>query len=491
MRPAAGQVVAGFLAAAGAHPARPAIAGSGGQLSYAELRARVLAVAGRLGPHPGAVGVPATPTVATMASLLGVWAAGGTYCPIDPGFPAGRQQAMLAAAGCRIRLDPDPRHPGLDGADNPEDLNRLNGLDGLDDPVDPDATAYILFTSGSTGEPKPVLTPRRAIGVVTASLRELFGLTPADRVLQFASLNWDTCFEEILPTLTTGACLVCHPDARSGSFPRFLRLLDAERITVVDLPTAFWHELVGYLAETGTPLPGCLRLMVIGGEAASGARLAQWRTLPTGHVRLLNTYGCTETTLITHAADLAGPLAAGTAEPAGPVPIGRPLPHVVEHLTGDGELLIGGPSLATGYRGLPRETAARFVRVGGRRFFRTGDRVRRLPDGSLALLGRIDNELKIRGVRVDPAEVEAHIAGHPAVSAVAVTGVPVADHTVLAAYVVARPAAGENGLATSITDYLRGRVPEHLIPSRIRVVPELAYTATGKLDRRRVREAAG
>jgi nonribosomal peptide synthetase protein VioO len=161
---------------------------------------------------------------------------------------------------------------------------------------------------------------------------------------------------------------------------------------------------------------------------------------------------------------------------------------VVEHLTGEGELLIGGPSLAAGYRGQPGATAARFVMVGGQRFFRTGDRVSRLPDGTLRLDGRLDDQLKIRGVRVDPAEVEAHIAGHPAVGAVAVTGVRVADHTVLAAYVVARPAAAP-GLAASILDYLRGRIPAHLVPSQVRVVPELVYTPTGKVDRRRLAEA--
>lgn len=463
-------VVTGFLAAAGADPDRTAIAGNGSRLSYAELRERVLALAGRLGPCPGVVGVPATHSPETVTNLLGVWAAGGTYCPVDPGFPVRRRQAMLAAAGCRLLLDPDPRPTGADR------------------PADPDDLAYILFTSGSTGEPKPVLTPRRAIGVVAASLRTLFDLTPADRVLQFASLNWDTCFEEIVPTLTSGACLVFHEDARAGSFPRFLRMLEAERITVLDLPTAFWHELVTYLGQTGAPLPGCVRLVIIGGEAASPARLAQWCALPTGHARLLNTYGCTETTLITHAVDLHGPRAGGSGPPAGRVPIGRPLPHVLEDLTGEGELLIGGPSLAAGYRGLPQVTSARFVTVGGRRFFRTGDRVSRLPDGMLALLGRIDNELKIRGVRVDPAEVEAHIAGHPGVSAVAVTGVQVADHTVLAAYVVARR-PGPDGLAASIADYLRGRVPAHLVPGRIQVVAQLAHTATGKVDRHRITEA--
>jgi nonribosomal peptide synthetase protein VioO len=162
---------------------------------------------------------------------------------------------------------------------------------------------------------------------------------------------------------------------------------------------------------------------------------------------------------------------------------------VTEHLTGEGELLIGGPSLAAGYRGSPRATSARFVTVGGRRFFRTGDRAGRMPDGALRLEGRIDDELKIRGVRVNPAEVEAHIAGHPEVGAVAVTGVGVADHTVLAAYVVPRTPAGRAGLAAGILDYLRGRLPAHLLPGRVHVVADLVYTPTGKVDRRRLEEA--
>jgi len=498
----AGAVVADFLAAVDRYPERPAIVRDGWELSYSRLRAWVLAVAGRLGPGPGVVGVSATYSPGTVASLLGVWAAGGSYCPIDPAFPPHRRQAMLAAAGCRTRLDPDRAgEPGPAGAAGPAGTAwpapppapvRAGQPGGppATHPDQPADLAYLLFTSGSTGEPKPVLTPHRAIGVAVRSLRRLFELTPADRVLRFASPNWDTSLEEILPAVTSGACLVCHPDARAGSLPRFLRMVDRERVTVLDLPTAFWHELVGYLGDAGAPLPGWVRLVVIGGEAASPARLAEWRALRTGHARLVNTYGCTETTLITHAIDLAGPRAvAGEPPPAaGPVPIGRRLPHVVEHLTGEGELLIGGPSLAAGYRGQPGATAARFVMVGGQRFFRTGDRVSRLPDGTLRLDGRLDDQLKIRGVRVDPAEVEAHIAGHPAVGAVAVTGVRVADHTVLAAYVVARPAAAP-GLAASILDYLRGRIPAHLVPSQVRVVPELVYTPTGKVDRRRLAEA--
>ncbi|GAA3339091.1 hypothetical protein GCM10020358_21570 [Amorphoplanes nipponensis] len=438
-------VLAEFLAAARVHADRPAIRADGVELTYADLAARVTAFTGRT----GVIVVPAGHDADTVTALFGAWAAGGTYCPVDPGFPAQRRAAMERA----VRDHADP------------------------------ATAYILFTSGSTGEPKPVVTPHRAIATTVRALRELFAITPDDRVLQFASLNWDTCFEEILPALTGGACLVFHPDAHRGSFPRFLRMVARERITVLDLPTAFWHELVGHLHDSGEALPACVRLVVIGGEAAAPGKVAQWSARPTGHARLLNTYGCTETTLITHAVELRAAL-----DPAAPVPIGRALPHVVERLGDGGELLIGGPALADGYLGRPAATAERFVTVAGQRFFRTGDRVSRDSDGVLTHRGRVDHEVKIRGVRVDPAEVEAHLTGHPGVRAALVTGVTVAGRTALAAYVVPRAGTSGTGLPDRIAAHLRGRVPAHLVPSHIHVVAALAYTASGKVDRRASKE---
>lgn len=408
---------------------RPAIIHDGSVLTYTNLAARVRAEADRLGPRPGVVEVPAVHTPDTVVSFLAVQTAGGAYCPVDPAFPDERKAAMRAAlAG---------------GA--------------------PDDTAYLLFTSGSTGAPKPVATPRRAIATVTAALRDLFELTPEDRVLQFASLNWDTCFEEILPALTAGSALVLDAEAHTGSFPRFLRMVEQRGVTVLDLPTAFWHELVRHLAEDQAAMPACVRLVVIGGEAANPARVAEWP----GGARLLNTYGATETTLITHAADVTGV----------PVPIGRPLPHVRELITDEGELLVGGPALAGGYPGRPEAAAERFVVREGERWFRTGDRVRRGADGLLFHEGRLDHVVKIRGVRVDPGEVEAQLTRHPAVDAAAVAGVTLAGRTALVAYAVARDTHDD------VLAWLRARVPAHLVPSRLTYVPELVRTATGKVDR--------
>jgi len=454
-------LLAAVADAAEAYPGRPALAGAGEPLSYAELwslvRARAADLVDELGERPGVVTVSAEHRPATVVGLLAAWAADGTYLPVDPAFPPARVEAMLTAvAEGRV----------------------------------PDEAAYVLFTSGSTGRPKPVAVPHRALDAVVPALVELFGLTAADRVLQFASLNWDTCFEEILPTLAAGATLVFDEDAHAGSLSRFLRMVERRAVTVLDLPTAFWHELVLHLAESGpgARLPECVRLVVTGGEAISPRRLAQWQALDTAGIRLLNTYGATETALITHAVDLHGPFAPAW-DPAAGVPLGNRLAHVVEQITADGELLIGGPGLALGYPGLPDATAERFVEYDGRRWFRTGDRVERpadgLPaDGLLRHRGRLDGQVKVRGIRVDPGEVEANLTRHPAVAAAAVVGVTVADRTVLAAYVVTSAGRAGPDPTAELRAFLRAEVAAHLHPARITVVPALVPTASGKVDRR-------
>lgn len=489
-------VVHAFFECAQQKPDQPAIVHNGHSLSYARLERLVRATALRLGPDPGVVGVLTARSAGSVVGLLGVLAANGIYCPIDPTFPIARRQALVSASGCRVVISAKP------GLTPPTGVSLMDIADdaapagqeqfAVSAPEDP---AYILFTSGSTGEPKPVVTPRGAIAAAVGALRELFGLTPSDRVLQFASLNWDTCFEEILPTLTSGGTLVFNDEAYSGSFHRLLRMIAAERITVLDLPTAFWHELVLHLTEDQATIPSCVRVVIIGGEAASSARLADWRARDTDRIRLINTYGCTETTLVTHAVDIHGPYAPDTGAwwgETGKVPMGRPLPHVIEHISHTGELLISGPSLALGYRGMPGPTAERFVvRYDGdraRRYFRTGDRVSRSTNGMLVHEGRLDHEIKVRGIRVDPGEVEAKIAEHPRVAAVAVVGVTVVNHTTMVAYVVPRSQAHAATLSNDIFAYLRNRVPNYLVPSRITVVPDLLYTASGKVDRIASRE---
>jgi len=474
-------VLAGFLRAVARTPDGVAIIDNGQPVTYTQLEQRMRGVAATLGARPGVAGVLTSRSAGTIAALLGVLAAGGAYCPIDPGYPEDRIADLTAAAECRTLID--------SRSEVARNRGRPGGLPAGEGPIaaGPEDPAYILFTSGSTGRPRPVVTPRRAIAAAVASLRAVMGAGPGDRVLQFASLSWDTCFEEILTTVTGGAALVFDDDAYSGSFPRFLKLIDRYQVSVLDLPTAFWHEFVSWLTEEGAALPASLRTMVIGGEAARPARVEDWRSLAGAErVRLVNTYGCTETTLVTHAIDLHGPRAEPRAGSA--VPLGRALPHVTERIGADGELLVGGPSVALGYHGMPEATAERFITLGSERFFRTGDRVRRDPDGVVFHQGRLDDDIKVRGVRVSPGEVEAQLCRHPEVAAAAVVGAPVGDHTALVAYVTSRGPADPAELASAILRQLRTQSPRHLVPARVTVVPGLVHTASGKVDRRRTHE---
>jgi amino acid adenylation domain-containing protein len=495
-----GDVVPDFAAAAEAWPHRTAIVHNGTTITYRDLAERVRLTALRYrashfaadGPS-GLIGVLVSHTPAVVEHLLGILQARAAYCPIDAALPVARMRALAAVLGLdRLYAVARGPHDATDLRIEPLDEDPVAANTKLSQPLwqgcDP---SYVLCTSGSTGTPKPVVVSRHALTITVRALRDLFALTPDDRVLQFASLGWDTCLEEMLPALTAGAALVFDDAAHSGSFPPLVRMLAERRVTVLDLPTAFWHELVLFLHEEQAALPDSVRLVVIGGERVDPTRLRQWRDLDVGHVRLLNTYGCTETTMITHAVQLAGPgtepdIATQEAE----APLGYPLPHVRDHVTDEGELLVSGPCLATGYLGLPESTATGFPVAdhgsGPTRWFRTGDLVTRGDGGLLYSRGRADEQVKVLGVRVHPAEVEAHLNTHPAIAGAVVVGERRLGQMSLTAYVVLA------GTATpaELKSYLRERLPSQFVPSRVKCVAALSYTASGKVDRAATQRAA-
>lgn len=478
-------VVSDFLAAARRWSDRPAVMHNGCATTYRDFAEQVLNTASRCvagdladakGPS-GLVGVRASHHPATAAHLLGILHANATYCPVDDILPPGRRQAIAEVLGLsRLIVATDPEPAGVRDAVPPVPPRRAG------------EAAYVLCTSGSTGTPKPVAVSREALSVAVRALRGLFALTPDDRVLQFSSLGWDTCLEEILPALITGAAVVFDDRAHSGSFATFLRMLADQAVTVVDLPTAFWHELVLFLDEEKATLPDSVRLVIIGGERVDPTRLGQWRELDTTDVVLLNTYGCTETTMITHAVQLFGPGTDSELASAAEAPIGRRLPHVLEHVGANGELMVSGPALASGYLGAPDLTAAAFPTAdhgsGPQRWFRTGDLVVGDGKGLLYSRGRADEQVKVRGVRVHPAEVEMQLNSHPAVSGAVVVGERLLGGTALTAYVVARGVT-----AADLRRYLGGGLPSQFVPSRFRFVNELVYTASGKVDRAATRRA--
>lgn len=497
---AVGDVVADFALATRNWPDRAAILHNGVPITYRDLAERICVTASHyracgfgVDRSSNLIGALVSHTPAVVEQLLGILQAGATYCPIDAALPANRKRALAAAIGVDPLFAAAPDPHGASGLpDRSVDENRRSVETVVRAPVwQENDSAYVLCTSGSTGEPKPVVVSRSALTITVRALRRLFALTPEDRVLQFAALGWDTCLEEILPTLTSGATLVFDDAAHSHSLPSFLRMLTDREVSVLDLPTAFWHELVLFLHEEQLTLPDSVRLMVIGGEQVDPTRLRQWRNLDLGQVRLLNTYGCTETAMVTHSVQLSGP---GTEPEAvsdqAKVPIGRPLPHVRDHLADGGELLVSGPSLATGYLGSPELTEAAFPvddhGSGPVRWFRTGDLVVRGQGGLLYSQGRVDEQLKVLGVRVHPAEVEAHLNTHPAVGGSVITGERLLGRTTLTAYVV------RTGLVTpaELKQYLGERLPSQLVPTRVKFVAALSYSVTGKVDREATRRVA-
>ncbi|MET8156122.1 amino acid adenylation domain-containing protein [Sphaerisporangium sp. NPDC005289] len=521
-----------FARMAAATPDATALLCGDQQVGYGELDARTARLAAALrrrGVVPGAVvGVCLGRSVEALVALLAVWRAGAAYLPLDPEYPDERLAFLVGDSGARLvvtaealahRLPPGtplltaPSEPDTGGdtrrttrlcddtrpAAEPGDPTRRTTEPGGDtrltaepgDPtrsaaesgddawraVEPGDPAYVIYTSGSTGRPKGVLVEHGALAGRVRWMREAYDLGPGDRVVQFASLSFDAHAEELYPALTAGASVLLLPDG-AATLPDVLRTPAGRDVTVLDLPTAYWHRLTEALDDL--TWPERLRLVIIGGEQAHAAAVARWRDRFGDRVRLVNTYGPTEATVIATAAAL------GAADAGRRPSIGRPIAGATAHVLGPhgepvppgvpGELYLGGAGLARGYLGRPALTADRFVPdpygPPGSRLYRTGDRARWRPDGTLEFLGRFDGQAKVRGFRVEPGEVEAALLADPLVRQAAV----VADGDRLVAYVT----------GTADPDDLRrllsATLPPHLVPTAWVAMDALPLTVTGKVD---------
>ncbi|HKV12979.1 MAG TPA: amino acid adenylation domain-containing protein, partial [Thermoanaerobaculia bacterium] len=439
------------------------------RLTYAELRersGRVAAGLRALGVSPGTiVGLETRRSLDTLAGLLGILEAGAAYLPLDPDYPADRLAFMVEDSGALLLSDNLPEGEG-DGAR-----------------AVPDGLAYVIYTSGSTGRPKGVMVPHRSVVNHAFAIRDLYELRETDRVLQFASLSFDAAAEELYPTWLAGGCVVLWPEAARSGVAEFHRLIESEGITHAVLPSSYWHEWVAEMERAGASVPSSLRLVASGAEPVSPVHLETWRRIAGDRVAWINAYGPTETTITA----TAWPL--GEAR-EGRVPIGRPLPNLQAHVVDRqgnrvpvgvaGELWIGGAGVTRGYLGRPELTAERFVpdpfaQQTGARVYRTGDLVRRLPSGDLDILGRIDSQVKVRGFRIELGEIESALAAHPAVSEAAV----LVREDRLVAYLV-----GEETEPAELRAWLRGRLPEHMVPAAFAFVDAFPVTPSGKLDRR-------
>ncbi|HYO15514.1 MAG TPA: amino acid adenylation domain-containing protein, partial [Thermoanaerobaculia bacterium] len=479
-------------------PQAVALVCGGTSLTYAELRERADRLARRLaGIAPEApVGVCMESSPELVVSLLAVWKAGGVYLPLDPVYPPERLAFMVEDAGaCAVltseqrpmlpwagsaRVVVVPGHAAPDGEPRPP-----RSL------ASPGSLAWIIYTSGSTGTPKGVGVEHGAAADHMRNVVDAWGLGCGDRVLQLSSSSFDMSLEEIVAPLLCGCTVVLRGSdvwEPSGLLDRVSGL----GLTVVNLPTAYWQQWI-WECEQGSAAEGLpLRLVVVGGEAVPVEAARRWHRTPLGGVRLLNGYGPTEAVISASFHEVG----AGEAAPDGSVPIGRPLSGrsgwVLDRRgapvpTGvPGELHLGGRSLARGYLGRPALTAERFVpdpfsAVPGSRLYRTGDMARRLADGPLSFLGRTDQQVKVRGFRIEPAEVEAALTRHPAVREAVVVARELAGGKALVAYVVA---SGAPPAASELRDHLRASLPEHMVPSAFVLLDSLPLTPNGKVDRR-------
>ncbi|HMB53139.1 MAG TPA: amino acid adenylation domain-containing protein, partial [Thermoanaerobaculia bacterium] len=491
-------------------PEAVAVVAGNESLTYAELLGAARAVARRLaarsvGPDDlVAVCLDRSPRL--LVSMLGVHLAGAGYLPLDPAYPAERLAYLVEDSRTRLVLT-DRRLAGelpvlssagaevlaVDAADatamGPEPLlaEELDAGAGLD------RLAYVIYTSGSTGRPKGVAVPHRALAAFTAASAAATRVGPADRVLQFASPSFDTSAEEIWPTLAHGGTLVLREDTMLASAASFLGRCEELGITLLDLPTAFWHQVASAVGD-GLELPASLTRVIIGGEAALAERLAEWHAGDGGGVELFNTYGPTETTVVATQWSIGSDGASGL--PDGRVPIGRPLPAVRAYALGagfelvpegaTGELCLAGDHLARGYLGRPALTADAFrpdphSAAPGGRLYRTGDLVRWRPDGhGLDYLGRRDDQVKVRGFRVELGEVEAAVSRHPGVRQAAVAAPRDASGV---ASLVAWVVADDGRLPDDLREVLRRELPDHMVPSVFVPLDEMPLNAHGKIDR--------
>lgn len=480
------------------------------QLTYLELNQKANQLAHHLyasgvGPEV-LVGLCMDRSVEMVVGLLGVLKAGGAYVPLDPAYPAERLAFMLRDSQAAVLLTKEQVRTRL-----PEQQARLVSLDtgwaciaqhskiNVQSGVKAYNLAYIIYTSGSTGRPKGVAIEHRALVNHCFAFTSRFQIQAKDRVLQFASLSFDAAAEEIFPTLLSGATLILRP-AQIADLSLFLRFLEEAKLTILNLPTSYWHLWVSQLPQC--VVPPSLRIVVIGGEKASPERFATWRKLVDDTPCLVNTYGPTEATITT---TIYEPLPAERDAQGDSVPIGRPIANAQLYVLDAwmqrvpigvvGELFIGGAGLARGYLNRHALTAEKFVPdpfggVPGARLYRTGDLVHYLADGSLEFVGRVDHQVKIRGFRVELEEIEAVLAQHPTVrEAVVMAQEDAAGTRRLVAYVVADAPASLS--LRELRRALSERLPDYMLPSAFRVLDALPLTPGLKVDRHALATGGG
>ena len=493
-----------FEAGAAADPEAIAVICEGEQVTYGELNRRSNQLAHYLreigvGPEV-VVALCVEKSVEMVVGLLGILKAGGAYLPLDPEYPQQRLSFMLDDAAAQVLLTQERLRDKITTA------IRTVSLDSdwhkiVEQPVEnpaPDAAsenlAYVIYTSGSTGNPKGVMLYHQGLTNRTLTMIDQYGMQRSDRQFQFISLSFDASVEEIFPTLCCGAALVLRRNIKEISAGELLAECGRLGVTKMDLPVSYWHQMVDELSQSGSSVPQSLRVLVVGGDSPATEKAKAFGAAVHHPLRVYNAYGPTEATVLTTLYEM--PINQDRLGTLSRIPIGRPINNTRLYvLDADlklvptrvfGELFIGGAGLARGYVNAPEFTAEKFVpnpfgADEGARLYRTGDVVRYLPTGEVEFAGRIDQQVKVRGFRIELSEIENLLLGHPDIAVAAVSIQERASVKSLVAYVV--PHAGAAVSAIELRRYLQQHLPEYMVPALYLILEELPLTPSGKVDR--------
>lgn len=473
-------------------------------LTYEELNAQANQMANylrRLGVGPNILtAVCIERSVEMIVTILGILKSGGYYLPLDPSYPLARLEYMISNSKPVVLLTKTKWAEKINTRLGKTkiiyiDIERevINNQCSKNFPnhLSFENLAYLMYTSGSTGKPKGVMIEHKSLVNLCKATINAYSLTEKDRILQFAALSFDTSIEEIFPTLICGATLVLSTEKFFSSISSFVQECAKFFLTVVNLPTAFWHELTLQLEFQHLSFPNSIRLVIIGGESALPERVKMWGKLVSPKVLLVNSYGCTELTAISTIAFI------NPINDCQVVSIGYPISNVQTFIlnrllhpvkTGSiGELYISGDGLARSYYNQPRLNKKKFIKhpfcdQENARIYRTGDLARYRKDGSIEIIGRVDNQVKIRGFRIGLGEIENTIQKFPNIKnvVVVVTEYAKGDKKLIAYFTT------KNGTTidvNNLSSYLQRKLPEYMIPALYVYLGELPLSPNGKIDR--------
>lgn len=487
-----------------------AIDAPGFKITYSELDEITRHVASELRSHRSDQQLKSEPIAISMSrsvelyvAQIAVLRAGGFFLPIDPAQPAERIKFLLADSSSSLLLVREKDSPALQqsavvsisvdadrwaaGHHRSADQSSAPVTDSFGE-VGENDFAYMIYTSGSSGRPKGVPIAHRSICNLCHWWAEEFKITQGERTLQMMSVGFDASLEEIFPTLVTGGTLVPLQPEALNSMAQFLEFIKRQRITNAHLPTAFWHALsASFETHESLVLPACVRTVVLGGEKADPTQVASWFSRIGTEVRLINAYGPTETAVVASYAVLRPDVQPSIGTPIHGVSFcicdkdGQPV------ATGQaGELYIGGVCVATEYWNRKELSAEKFVDSplqDGKPYYRTGDLVRLNSDGNYEFVGRIDDQVKMRGYRIEPGEISACLRTHPQVSQAHVVPRQLAETTNgqhLVGYVIVKSDGPPS--ESELQEFVGKQLPAYMVPTRVVVMDSFPITTGGKLD---------